>query len=366
MLQSLMRKRRILMTVDAVGGVWRYAIDLAGGLTQRGHSIVLVGVGPGPSDDQRREAERIGALVWLQSPLDWTVENEDSLEDLPAELTAVAHEHGVDLVHLNAPSQACGLEFSCPVVAVSHSCVVTWFHTVKTEAPPAPWEWQKRRNRRGFDRADAVIAPSASHAVMLEACYGPIAGLEVVHNASRAVAKSAAREHVILAASRWWDEGKNGGVLDEAASLCRWPVFAAGATIGPNGQSTSFSDVVGLGELAGEEVRALMARAAIFVSPSIFEPFGLAALEAAMAETPLVLSDIATYRELWDGAAVFFPPLDSRALAVILNEIAGDEGLRLRLGRAARRRAKEYSAERQLARMQAVYDLVEARVAVES
>jgi glycosyltransferase involved in cell wall biosynthesis len=366
MLQSLMPKRRILMTVDAVGGVWRYAIDLAEGLKQRGHNVVLAGVGPRPSDDQRREAERIGALVWLQSPLDWTVDSEDALEGLPAELAAVVDEHGVDLVQLNAPSQACGVEFSCPVVVVSHSCVVTWFHAVKAEAPPAAWEWQKRRNRRGFDRADIVIAPSASHAAMLETCYGPIAGLEIVPNASRTVAKSAVREHMILAASRWWDEGKNGGVLDEAATLCRWPIVAAGATVGPNGQSTSFSDVVGLSELAGKEVSALMARAAIFVSPSIFEPFGLAALEAAMAETPLVLSDIATYRELWDGAAVFFPPQDSRALAAILNEIAGDERLRLRLGRAARRRAKEYSAERQLARMEAVYDLVEARVAVES
>jgi hypothetical protein len=366
MLQSLMPKRRILMTIDAVGGVWRYAIELAGGLARSGNSIVLAGLGPRPSEYQQHEAERIGPLVWLQSPLDWTVENEEPLEKLAVELAAIADEHDVDLVHLNAPSQACGLEFSCPVVVVSHSCVVTWFHAVKGEPPPPAWGWQKRRNRRGFDRADAVIAPSACHAGMLEECYGPIAGLEIVHNAAAKVARSRAREHVIFAASRWWDEGKNGSVLDDAATLCRWPIFAAGATVGPNGQSTSFGAVIGLGELAGEEVRTLLARAAIFVSPSIFEPFGLAALEAAMAETPLVLSDIATYRELWDGAALFFPPHDSQALAVILNEVAGDERLRRRLGRAARHRAREYSAERQLARMQAVYDLAEARLAVES
>jgi glycosyltransferase involved in cell wall biosynthesis len=366
MLQRLRPKRRILMTVDAVGGVWRYAIDLAEGLIRRGNTIVLAGLGPRPSKEQQREAEHIGPLVWLKSPLDWTVDNEGPLEELRAELAAVADEHGVNLVHLNAPSQACGLEISCPIVVVSHSCVVTWFRAVKGQPVPATWQWQRERNRRGFNRADAVIAPSAGHAVMLEECYGPIAGLEIVHNAAPKIAKSATREHVVFAASRWWDEGKNGGVLDEAAVLCRWPIFAAGATAGPNGQSTSFSAVIGLGALAGEEVCALMARAAIFVSPSIFEPFGLAALEAAMAETPLVLSDIATYRELWDGAAVFFPPQDSRALAVILNEIAGDERLRRRLGRAARRRATEYSAERQLARMQAVYELAEAKIAAES
>ncbi len=49
----------------------------------------------------------------------------------------------------------------------------------------------------------------------------------------------------------------------------------------------------------------------IFVSTSLYEPFGLAVLEAAQAGCPLVLSDIATFRELWDGAAIFFPPGDA-------------------------------------------------------
>ncbi|TIU81632.1 MAG: glycosyltransferase family 1 protein, partial [Mesorhizobium sp.] len=86
------------------------------------------------------------------------------------------------------------------------------------------WAWQKDRNRRGFDWANAVIAPSRSHADMLEACYGPIARLSVVSNGTPPGPKAETREPMVLAAARWWDEGKNAATLDQAASLTTWPV----------------------------------------------------------------------------------------------------------------------------------------------
>jgi glycosyltransferase involved in cell wall biosynthesis len=109
-----------------------------------------------------------------------------------------------------------------------------------------------------------------------------------------------------------------------------------------------------------------MARAGVFVSPSLFEPFGLAALEAAEAGTPLLLSDIATYRELWDGAALFFAPNDADALADAFNLLAADGRLRRRLGRAARQRALNYSPERQAARILSIYDAVAAPAMAEA
>jgi glycosyltransferase involved in cell wall biosynthesis len=358
MLRSLRRQRRVLMTVDAVGGVWRYALDLAAYLRRYEHEVVLAGLGPGPTQAQSAEAHDVGMLVWLDSPLDWMTEREADLYNLPAELNELVRRHAIDLMHVNAPSQACGVAAGCPVVAVSHSCVVTWFHAVKHMPAPSAWGWQKDRNRRGFDRADTVIAPSASHAAMLKHCYGPIAGLEVVRNAVRPGAAAAEREAFAIAAGRWWDEGKNGKVLEAAAAHCSWPVLAAGPLQGPNGAACSFDAVRGLGELAGSEVRSLMARASIFVSPSLFEPFGLAALEAAEAGTPLLLADIPTYRELWDNAAVFFPTSDAAALGDAFNTLAADERLRRRLGRAAKQRSLEYSAERQAARMLSIYNSV--------
>ena len=63
MLQGLtMPPRRILMTIDAVGGVWRYAMDLAAALRSESVETVFAGFGPAPSAHQRAEAEAIGTI----------------------------------------------------------------------------------------------------------------------------------------------------------------------------------------------------------------------------------------------------------------------------------------------------------------
>ena len=43
---------RILMTTDAVGGVWSYSTALATALAKRGHEVLLVTLGPPPQRDQ--------------------------------------------------------------------------------------------------------------------------------------------------------------------------------------------------------------------------------------------------------------------------------------------------------------------------
>src|SRR5690606_30232548 len=72
--------RRILMTLDAVGGVWRYARDLAAELAPLGTEVVFAGFGPAPRDDQKDEAEALGHLIWLGDQLDWTVACEAQLD----------------------------------------------------------------------------------------------------------------------------------------------------------------------------------------------------------------------------------------------------------------------------------------------
>ncbi|WP_214476703.1 glycosyltransferase family 4 protein [Mesorhizobium sp. dw_380] len=358
------RKRRILMTVDAMGGVWRYALDLGRELVNGGDSIVFAGLGPQPSRQQAEEAQSLATLIWLNTPLDWMTRSSGDLDALPGELHAPLRDHAIDLVHLNAPTQAVEFDAPCPVIVVSHSCVTTWFHAVRGQALDSAWAWQKERNRRGFDRADAVIAPSRSHAEAIETCYGrPIARLHVVGNGARPVPKAENRQPLVFAAARWWDEGKNIGVVDQAASLTQWPIFTAGSMHGPNGERATFNHAVPLGALPSDEVRSLMARAGIFVSPSLYEPFGLAALEAAMSATPLVLSDIATYRELWDGAAMFFDARDPHDLAACINRLSSDAGHRRELGQAAIRRSRRFTLARQAAAMRDVYERASLAVA---
>src|SRR4051812_39318475 len=52
------RSLRMLMTTDAIGGVWRYSIDLAVALRSCGVHTTLAVLGPAPSMAQRHEARR--------------------------------------------------------------------------------------------------------------------------------------------------------------------------------------------------------------------------------------------------------------------------------------------------------------------
>lgn len=347
--------RRVLITTDAVGGVWRYSLDLARGLRPFGVEAVLLGFGPPPDHGQRREAENAAELRWSALPLDWMAGREADLAAVPEAITAAARGAGADVIQVNLPSQAAKLHVDMPVVAVSHSCVVSWFRAVSGADPPEHWQWQRRLNAWGFARSDAVVAPSRSHAELLARCYPDLGRIEVVANAAGPAPRTQSRQPFAYAAARWWDAGKNAGVLDFAAAGASWPVLALGASEGPDGQRHVFRHAQACGQRGHAELRAIAARAAAFVSPSIYEPFGLAALEAAQAGAALVLSDIPTYRELWNGAALFADPVDPAAFAAALNRLADDRDLRLRLGRLAANRAASFSLERQARTMMALY-----------
>ncbi|HET7411655.1 MAG TPA: glycosyltransferase family 4 protein, partial [Pararhizobium sp.] len=200
---------RVMMTVDAVGGVWRYAMVLGRALAPLGIRCVFVGLGPRPSAEQVDEAEEIGDLVWLNQPLDWTVEDQAALDRLPQVIEPLIGRFGIDVLQLNLPSQACGLDVEVPLLTVCHSCMITWWQTMRAEPLPETWRWKALRNRRGFERADAIVVPSRSLARQMEQCYGPLPPLEVVYNASGATVQDDVKADYVFAAGRWWDEGKN-------------------------------------------------------------------------------------------------------------------------------------------------------------
>lgn len=355
------RPLRILMSLDAVGGVWRYAMTLARGLRAHGTEVVFAGFGPEPEGWQAEEARDLGTLAWTGAPLDWMVENAASLAGTSDVIAALAEKHGPDVVHLNLPSQAASLKLPQPVVAVSHSCVTSWFRTVHDCDLPPDWEWQAELNRAGFHRADTVVAPSRSHAQLLKTCYPGLQQVETVLNATEAVTDRSAKVPLIYAAGRWWDEGKDAATLDAAAALCHWPIEAIGSHRGPDGQQFTFHHAHHRGRLEHEQVRDIARRAALFVSPSVYEPFGLAALEAALAGAALVLSDIPTYRELWDGAALFASPRKPESFAAQLNRLSKDADLRMEMAERARNRAAQYTPDRQAFAMLQLYDRQLAR-----
>jgi glycosyltransferase involved in cell wall biosynthesis len=152
---------------------------------------------------------------------------------------------------------------------------------------------------------------------------------------------------MVLAAGRLWDEAKNIRTLCEAADGLPWPVMIAGDTTSPDGGTIETPpNVLWLGRMRSADLVTRMAEASIFAAPARYEPFGLAVLEAALSGCALVLGDIPTLRELWDGAACFVPPDDAAALREALGVLQADAGEVAALGAEARRRAQTYSAKR--------------------
>jgi len=344
----LSRPLHVLMTADAVGGVWQYALDLLGALSRHGVTSTLAMLGPPPSSEQRSAARAIPGLSLLETglPLDWLAKQPAEICRAGRRIEALAETVNADLVHLNGAALAAESRFPVPVVATHHSCVATWWHAVCRGQPmPRAFEWQTELVARGLHRADRAIAPTHAFAAAVAGCYTLQRDLSVVHNGRAAPpVASAARiaAPAVFTAGRLWDAGKNLGVLDRAAQGLAVPVLAAGPIVGPNGSRIELRHIKALGNLDEAALRGHLAARPIYVSTAVYEPFGLAVLEAAQAGCALVLSDIAGFRELWDGAAMFVPPREEAAVAAAIAELARSPALRAELGRRARTRSRRY------------------------
>ncbi len=332
---------RLLLTTDAVGGVWRYSLDLARGLADCGTETVLAVLGPAPDAAQVREMRAVPKLTPVQTALalDWTAQTLAELAAASERLAGLAALTGVTGVHLHAPALVGEARWPAPVVVTAHSCVGTWWRAVRGGTPPDDFAWRIAATAAGLRRAAAVIAPTAAHGRAVEAAYGPV-GVRVVHNGAVALPPGEnRRERAVLTAGRLWDEGKGVAVLDRAAAELGAPVRAAGALHGPNGASVRLHAAEALGALPPGELAAAYRSLSVFASMAAYEPFGLCVLEAAQAGMRLVLSDIPSFRELWDGAAAFVG--DAAALPEALRTALDAEG-----DGGARERGVSFSIER--------------------
>ena len=338
---------RLMMTADAVGGVWTYALDLARGVAAAGGETALVVLGPPPSADQRREAEAAPALTLIDTgcALDWMAQAPAEIEAAARRVAGLARDLRPDLVHLNSPALATP-GFPVPVVGACHSCLATWWTAVKGGSPPADFAWRTAALRGGMAACDALVAPSASFAQATAEAHG-VATPFVVRNGRRPVASKPtdARDRLVFTSGRLWDEGKNLAVLDAAAAMARTPLHAAGPLDGPGGERVRPTHARALGRLTAGEIASHLSRAPIFASAALYEPFGLGVLEAAQAGCALVLSDISTFRELWDGAAVFADPRRPDAFAAAFARLFADQAELARLGERASARAARFTVE---------------------
>ncbi len=100
--------------------------------------------------------------------------------------------------------------------------------------------------------------------------------------------------------------------------------------------------LVHYGYLPSEQVAALYRGALLVAVPSIYEGFGLPAVEAMGAGAALLCSDIPVLREVAGDAAVYVPPERPQAWADALAEILRDEPRRAALARRGLERSRRF------------------------
>jgi glycosyltransferase involved in cell wall biosynthesis len=353
---SLPAPNKVLMTTDAVGGVWTYSTALASALAAAGMEVHLVTLGAPPGEEKRAMLRNPRVrLIESNLALEWQDPGGDDLPNARRFLEDLEDAIQPDIVHLNSFREA-NFDWLSPVVIVAHSCVNSWALACNdTDFLSEPkWHHYTRAVAAGLDRAQAWVSPSRAFHDVIFGLYRPGSPGTVIWNGiSPARPSSSSKRRFILAAGRLWDSAKNVSALGRASKGLDWPVFVAGPR--SDSPTNDPGELTLIGDLPHSALRARMQRAAIFVSPARYEPFGLSVLEAASAGCALVLSDIPTFQELWSGAALFVDPADEGALHKALSYLCADDRERARLQLAARKRSESYLLARTADAYRALY-----------
>jgi glycogen(starch) synthase len=370
-----------------VGGLGRHVHALAGALARAGHDVTVVSRhAPGASYDEQRDGVRVvrvcrdPPLVPFEQWLAWAMSFEHPL--LRAALK-VCEDWQPDVVHAHdwlVAHAAAGVKdvLDVPLVATVHATeagrhqgwlptevnraihTVEWWLTYEARRVIACSAYMRWEVTRLFDlppdKVDVVpngIDPArwradrASIAAVKDGYGDPllcfIGRLEYekgVQTLLRAIPRLRRRHpgvRLVIAGT--------GTHEDELRTLAR------SLRLG--------SSVVFAGQLDGEELATLGAAADVALVPSIYYPFGMVALEAAAAGTPLVVADTGGLRELVEPGVtgLRFATEDVAGLADAVGTLLRDEVSARRLAQRARAVVeRDYAWPRVAARTTATYE----------
>lgn len=343
------KKMKVLMTTDTVGGVWVYSLELCKALAQYNVQVHLVALGAWPSPAQQVEAEKISNVTFYKSDfkLEWMEDPWEDVERSRKWINCIYQTVQPDVVHLNNYAHVEEL-WTAPVITVFHSCVQTWWQAVKGIKAPHQWDKYSKIVKESLEESTVVVAPTRAILKRAQEAHQFQSESTVIHNGRTAPSLAPKpKEKFILCMGRMWDEAKNLPLLSNIAERLPWPVYVAGEAVHPDtGNRCRLENVKFLGKLSPGEVQDWMGRASIFVSPTRYEPFGLAILEAAGNGCALVLSNLDTLQELWQDTALFFDLEDEAEAEKTIIRLMESPQFLQELSRKARERATHYSVEK--------------------
>jgi glycosyltransferase involved in cell wall biosynthesis len=115
-----------------------------------------------------------------------------------------------------------------------------------------------------------------------------------------------------------------------------------------------------LGFMPDASLAVLYRLAAVFVFPSLYEGFGLPPLEAMASGCPVVTSNVSSLPEVVDDAAVLVDPTEAESIADGVRRVLTDPTLAAALRVRGLARAAEFSWERSVRKIRAIYGEVAA------
>lgn len=352
---------RLLITTDTIGGVWTFTQELSRGLLERGCRVLLVSFGRMPSAAQQQQcdglAKKFGArfeYVPSEIALEWMDANGRVWEKGAQLLEREAARFAPDLIHSN---QFCfgALDVSVPRVVTAHSDVLSWARACRG-IPLEPSEWLEcyvALVQAGLLRADAVVAPTRWMLNALAEEFAIPRNAVVVPNGRQVDADfNGPRTLRAVTAGRLWDEAKGMDVLADVRSPM--PITVAGETQQGSAVATRLPEFVQFaGQLSNAEMLALLEESAVYLCLSKYEPFGLAALEAAQSGCAVVARDIPSLREVWSEGALYFK--DAQSLSAVLQRLHGNPDLLKEARERSFLRARNYSVDRMVDGYMAVF-----------
>lgn len=351
-----------------IGGLGRHVHHLATALAAAGHQVVVLCRHPADSDASTHPtsdeiSDGVRVIAAAQDPhefffgtdmMAWTLAMGHAMirAGLAADFVPdVVHAHDWLVAH---PAIALAEFHDVPLVSTIHATEAGrhsgWISGPLSRQVHAVEAWLA-------DESDSLITCSASMSHEVSALFGrELADITVIRNGIDAARWpfAARRRHdgpaeLVYVGRLEYEKG----VHDAIAALPRIRRTHPGTTLTVAGEGTQQDWLVQcarrhrvrtatrfVGHLQHDDLLSLLHRADAAVLPSRYEPFGLAALEAAAAGTPLVTSDVGGLGEaVINGVTgMSCPPGDVAALAAAVRAVLDDPAAAQQRARAARER----------------------------
>jgi glycogen(starch) synthase len=358
------------------GGLGRHVHALAEAQAAAGHDVVVITAHPGesPYDEVRSGVRVLRAIADppevpfdLDHLLPWVMSLEHAMTRVGALLSRewqadVVHGHDWLVAHAGATLKA---TFDAPLVATIHATEagrhqgwlpgplsraihsVEWWLTFEARRVVVCSEHMRWEVQTLFDPPPESIDVIPNG---IDLSYWSVGGMAAARARARWQPDPSA-PLVVFSGRLEWEKGVHTLLTAVPALRRRFPgirLVVAGQGAQSDALATQAAQarlgraVTFAGFLPEEDLAALVAAADLAVIPSLYEPFGLVALEAAALGTPLAVSRTGGLAELVDDGVTgrTFIPGDRHDIADTVTASLRDPQAARRMAAAARRRAQ--------------------------